>query len=88
MQGWAFVTTLLTIAFSVVTTFMILYPRVMVSSLDPSYSLTITNAASSPYTLRVMTIVAVIFVPIVLIYQGWSYWVFRKRLTAESHLEY
>jgi cytochrome d ubiquinol oxidase subunit II len=60
----------------------------MVSSLDPAYSLTITNASSSPYTLRVMTIVAVIFVPIVLAYQAWSYWVFRKRLTADTHLEY
>jgi cytochrome d ubiquinol oxidase subunit II len=88
MEGWAFVATLTTIAFSVLTAFLILYPRVMVSSLDMSYSLTISNAASSPYTLRVMTIVALIFVPIVLAYQGWSYWVFRKRLTTESHLEY
>ena len=89
MQGWAFVTTLVTIAFSILTAFMILYPRVMVSSLDPkNWSLTIENAASTPYTLQVMTIVALIFVPIVLAYQGWSYWVFRKRLTTESHLEY
>jgi cytochrome d ubiquinol oxidase subunit II len=88
MQGWAFVMIALTIAVTVITMFMILYPRVMVSSLDPAYSLTIENASSSPYTLRVMTIVAVIFVPIVLAYQAWSYWVFRQRLTAESHLEY
>jgi cytochrome d ubiquinol oxidase subunit II len=88
MQGWAFVMIALTIAVTVITMFMILYPRVMVSSLDPAFSLTIENASSSPYTLRVMTIVAVIFVPIVLAYQAWSYWVFRQRLTAESHLEY
>jgi len=88
MEGWAFVTSGLSIAFAVATMFRILFPRVMVSSLDPSYSLTIYNASSSPYTLQVMTIVALIFVPIVLIYQGWSYWVFRKRLTADSHLEY
>lgn len=88
MDGWAFTLSMLTIALTVVTLFLILYPRVMVSSLDPAYSLTIYNAASSPYTLRVMSIVAAIFVPIVLIYQGWSYWVFRQRITAESHLEY
>jgi cytochrome d ubiquinol oxidase subunit II len=88
MNGWAFVMIALTIAVTVTTLFMILYPRVMVSSLDPAYSLTIYNASSSPYTLRVMTVVAVIFVPIVLLYQAWSYWIFRKRLTAESHLEY
>lgn len=87
-NGWAFAMTGVTIVFSTVTIFMGLFPRVMVSSLDPAYSLTIYNAASSPYTLRVMLIVALIFVPIVLIYQGWTYWVFRKRLTTESHLEY
>ncbi len=79
-SGWAFVMTAATIAFAVITLFMILFPRVMVSSLNPDWSLTIYNASSSPYTLQVMTVVAVIFVPIVLIYQGWSYRVFRKRI--------
>jgi cytochrome bd ubiquinol oxidase subunit II len=79
-EGWAFVMTTLTIATSLITLFMILFPRVMISSLDPAYSLTIYNAASGPYTLTVMTIVALVFVPIVLVYQGWSYWVFRKRV--------
>jgi len=88
MDGWAFALSMLTIGLTVVTIFLILYPRVMVSSLDPAYSLTIYNASSSDYTLRVMSIVAAIFVPIVLIYQGWSYWVFRQRITADSHLEY
>jgi len=60
----------------------------MVSSLDPAWSLTIYNASSSHYTLTIMTIVALIFVPIVLIYQGWSYWVFRERIGRESTLEY
>jgi cytochrome d ubiquinol oxidase subunit II len=82
-EGWAFAMTSLSIAGALITLFMILYPRVMISSLDPAFSLTIDNAASSPYTLRIMTIVALIFVPIVLFYQGWSYWVFRKRLTSE-----
>lgn len=65
-----------------------LFPRVMPSSLGSQFDLTIYNAASSPYTLRIMSIVALVFVPIVLLYQGWSYWVFRKRVTADSHLEY
>jgi cytochrome bd ubiquinol oxidase subunit II len=52
----------------------------MISSLNPDWSLTIYNASSSPYTLQVMTIVAVIFIPVVLAYQAWSYWVFRKRI--------
>lgn len=87
-HGWAFLTTAVTIAFSVVTAFMIMFPRVMISSINPEYSLTIYNASSSPYTLQVMTIVALIFVPIVLAYQAWSYWVFRKRLTTRSPLVY
>ena len=80
-DGWAFALTSVTIAFSLVTMFMILYPRVLISSLDPAWSLTIENAASSAYTLRVMSIVALFFVPIVIGYQLWSYWVFRKRVS-------
>ncbi len=86
--GWAFAMTALTIALTIVTTFRGLYPRVMVSSLNPDWSLTVANASSSPYTLRVMTIVALIFVPIVLIYQAWNYWVFRARLSGKSALKY
>ena len=82
---WAFVMTCITIAFSLITMFLILYPRVLISSLDPAWSLTIENAASSPYTLRVMSIVALIFVPLVLLYQGWSYWIFRKRVSEKAH---
>jgi cytochrome d ubiquinol oxidase subunit II len=86
--GWAFVFNSVTILLSTLTIFMSLYPRVMVSSLNPEWSLTIYNASSSQYTLTVMTIVALIFVPIVLAYQGWTYWVFRKRISKESALEY
>jgi cytochrome d ubiquinol oxidase subunit II len=86
--GWAFIMNSLTILLSTVTIFMSLYPRVIVSSLNPDWSLTIYNASSSPYTLRVMTIVALIFVPIVLAYQGWTYWVFRQRIGKHSELEY
>lgn len=78
--GWAFAMTSVAIAFAIVTMFQIMYPRVMISSLNTAWSLTIYNASSTPYTLTVMTIVAIIFVPIVLIYQAWSYWVFRKRV--------
>ena len=82
-EGWAFVMAALTIVLTMVTFFMTLFPRVMISSTNPDYSLTIYNASSSPYTLKVMTIVALIFVPIVLAYQIWSYWVFRQRVKAE-----
>lgn len=81
-MGWAFVMTIITISFALVTMFNILYPDVMTSS-GPGPSLNIYSAASSNYTLRVMTNVALIFVPVVLIYQGWSYWVFRKRIIAK-----
>ncbi|MGQ9644026.1 MAG: cytochrome d ubiquinol oxidase subunit II [Ignavibacterium sp.] len=87
-EGWAFVMTGITIAFSTITVFMGLFPRVMVSSTNPDWSLTIYNASSSPYTLKVMTIVAVIFVPIALAYQIWSYWIFRKRISTKQKLEY
>ncbi len=83
-MGWAFIMTALAILLSTLTTFLILFPRVMVSSINSAQnSLTIYNASSTPYTLTVMTIVAVIFVPIVLLYQGWTYWVFRKRIEAK-----
>ena len=88
-SGWAFITGSLTVVFATVMVFAGLYPRILVSSLDPSWSLTIVNAASSPYTLKVMTIVAAIFVPIILVYQGWTYWVFRKRVeTKPENLTY
>ncbi len=86
--GWAFVMTSLTIALSAATVGIGLYPRVMVSSLNPAWSLTVYNASSSPYTLGVMTIVALILLPIVLLYQGWSYYIFRKRIGREDPLEY
>ena len=87
-MGWAFVMTSLAIAFTTITIFMSLYPRVMVSSLDPAWSLTIYNASSSPYTLTVMSVVALLFVPVVLAYKAWTYWVFRKRVGGGTRLEY
>lgn len=80
-DGWAFIFSSLTILLAVTTLFVGLFPNVMVSSIDTAYNLTITNASSQQYTLTVMTIVAVIMTPIVLLYQGWTYWVFRKRIS-------
>lgn len=72
----------------VATFFTSLFPRVMISSFGSAYDLTVSNAASSPYTLKAMTIVAVALLPFVLAYQAWSYYVFRKRVSARDHLEY
>jgi cytochrome d ubiquinol oxidase subunit II len=79
-DGWAFLFTGLTIALAVVTLFVTLFPDVMPSTTDPAFSLTVENASSTPYTLKVMTWVAVVMTPIVLVYQGWTFWVFRKRI--------
>lgn len=79
-DGWAFVATGLVIVAIVATLFLNLYPRVMPSTLNAAWSLTIDNAKSTDYTLRVMSVVALLFTPIVLAYQAWSYWVFRKRI--------
>jgi cytochrome d ubiquinol oxidase subunit II len=54
---------------------------VLVSSVSPHFSLTLSQAASQPYTLKVMSWVALIFTPFVLLYQGWTYWIFRKRVS-------
>ena len=87
-EGWAFVTTSLTVVLATVTVFMGLFPRVMISTLNPAWSLTIYSASSSAYTLQVMTVIALIFVPVVLVYQGWTYWVFRARVGKTHRLEY
>ncbi|OGO32315.1 MAG: cytochrome d ubiquinol oxidase subunit II [Chloroflexi bacterium RBG_16_54_11] len=81
--GRVFAMTCLAVGLLFGTIFSLLYPRLIVSSLNPEWSLTIMNSASSPYTLKLMTIITLVFLPVVLIYQGWSYWVFRKRLTGE-----
>jgi cytochrome d ubiquinol oxidase subunit II len=83
-DGWAFVGTAVAIAGAVATLFVGLFPNVMPSSLAKVWNLTVHNASSTPYTLKVMTVVAVIFTPIVLIYQGWTFYVFRRRLSVEQ----
>ena len=79
-DGWAFLGTAAAIAFATITLFWALFPDVMPSTLNPAWSLTTENAASTPYTLKIMTWVAFAFTPIVILYQSWSYWVFRKRI--------
>jgi cytochrome bd ubiquinol oxidase subunit II len=78
--GWAFLMTGVTIVLSAITIAVGLFPNVMISSLNPAWSLTIYNASSSPYTLTVMSIIAISLVPFVLAYQAWNYWVFKKRI--------
>ncbi|WP_110954277.1 cytochrome d ubiquinol oxidase subunit II [Anaerosinus massiliensis] len=85
--GFGFIMSSLAIVLTTIAFFAGLFPRLMVSSLNPNWSLTIYNAASSTYTLQIMTVAALCLVPVVLIYQGWTYWVFRKRVTAKD-LEY
>jgi cytochrome bd-type quinol oxidase subunit 2 len=79
-EGWAFTASALAIAATVGSIFIDLYPNVMVSSTNAAYNLTVNNSASGSYALKVMTIVTVIFFPIVLLYQGWSFHVFRARV--------
>lgn len=80
-EGWAFAFTGLHIVLTQIAFFTLMFPRVMISSTNPAWSLTIYNASSSQYTLAVMSVVALIFVPVVLAYQGWTYYVFRKRIS-------
>ncbi|MFE5589276.1 cytochrome d ubiquinol oxidase subunit II [Streptomyces sp. NPDC056549] len=79
-EGWSFALSGGTIAAAVAMLFLALFPDVMPSSLNPEWSLTVTNASSSPYTLKIMTWCAAIATPLVLLYQSWTYWVFRKRI--------
>lgn len=79
-EGWAFLGTFVTIALAVAGLFVALFPDVMPTTLVDGTSLTTTNAAATAYTLKIMTVVAVVFTPVVLAYQGWTYWVFRKRI--------
>ncbi len=83
-EGWSFTLSAGAIAGAVATLFTGLYPNVMPSSVADIYNLTTTNASSTHYTLTVMTVVALVFTPIVLLYQGWSYYVFRRRLSVAN----
>ena len=80
-EGWAFAGTFGALALAVAGLFWALFPDVMPSSTDSAYSLTTTTAAATHTTLTIMTWVAVVFTPVVLAYQGWTYWVFRRRIS-------
>ncbi|MFJ4974987.1 cytochrome d ubiquinol oxidase subunit II [Streptomyces coeruleorubidus] len=86
-EGWAFALSGLTIVATVAMLFLTLFPNVMPSTLNPAWSLTVTNASSSPYTLKIMTWCAAIATPVVMVYQGWTYWVFRKRIGTQHIAE-
>jgi cytochrome d ubiquinol oxidase subunit II len=83
-EGFAFAATTVTMAACIVSIFTGLYPNVMVSSTSAAYNLTVHNTASGPYSLKVMTVVVIIFLPAVLAYQTWTYYVFRRRISTQE----
>ena len=86
-DGFAFTATTITTATCIVSVFVGLYPNVMVSSTNPAYSLTVNNTASDPYSLKAMTVVVLFFLPLVLAYQTWTYYVFRRRVSRDQFIE-
>jgi cytochrome bd ubiquinol oxidase subunit II len=82
-DGWAFACTAVVVAAVVILLFGALYPNLVPSTLNNQWSVTIYNASSTPYTLKIMTWVTAIFAPLTVIYQAWTYWVFRQRISAE-----
>jgi cytochrome d ubiquinol oxidase subunit II len=83
-EGLAFAATSVTMASCILSIFVGLYPNVMVSSTNAAYNLTVHNTASGPYSLKAMTVVVVIFLPFVLAYQVWTYYVFRQRVRRQE----
>ena len=61
-----------------------LFPNLFPSSIDPAFSLTVTNSSSSPLTLKIMLVVALVFVPVVIVYQGWVYYYFKEKVREED----
>jgi cytochrome d ubiquinol oxidase subunit II len=80
-EGWAFVATAVAIAATTAALFDALHPAVLPSLLDPAFDLTVAGAASAPYTLGILSVIGAVFLPLVVLYQSWSYWVFRRRVT-------
>ena len=85
-EGFAFADTTVTMASCIASIFVALYPNVMVSSTNPAFNLTVGNTASAPYSLKAMTVVVVIFLPLVLAYQTWTYYVFRRRVSRDQFI--
>ncbi|KZS61246.1 cytochrome d ubiquinol oxidase subunit II [Mycobacterium kansasii] len=82
-DGWAFVCTAVAVATVVVLLFGALYPNLVPSTLNERWNVTIYNASSTTYTLKIMTWVTAIFAPLTVVYQAWTYWVFRQRISTE-----
>jgi cytochrome d ubiquinol oxidase subunit II len=82
-DGLAFFCTAVVVAAVVVLLFGVLYPNLVPSTLNDQWSVTIYNASSTPYTLKIMTWVTAFFAPLTVVYQAWTYWVFRQRISAE-----
>jgi cytochrome bd ubiquinol oxidase subunit II len=85
-EGFAFAATSVTIAACILSIFVGLYPNVMVSSTSAAYNLTVHNSASGAYSLKAMTVVVIVFLPVVLAYQTWTYYVFRRRVSRQEFL--
>lgn len=83
-EGLAFISGGIAILSATVMVFLGLYPRILISTLDPAFNMTIYNSAASPPTLRLVSIIVLIFLPLVMLYQAWTYWIFRQRLSPES----
>ncbi|GAA2562860.1 cytochrome d ubiquinol oxidase subunit II [Pseudonocardia hydrocarbonoxydans] len=79
-EGWAFTATAASVVAVAVVVFGGLYPVLLPSLVDPAYDMTVANAASAPYTLGVLSVIGAVFLPLVVAYQAWSYWVFRRRV--------
>ncbi|BBX38625.1 cytochrome d ubiquinol oxidase subunit II [Mycobacterium simiae] len=82
-DGWAFTCTALVVAAVVILLFGVLYPNLVPSTLNPQWSVTIYNASSTPYTLKIMTWVTAFLAPLTVVYQAWTYWVFRQRISTD-----
>jgi len=83
-EGWAFASTVVVVAAVAVLIFGSMYPNLLPSTLNPEWSVTVENGSSTPYTLRIMTWASLALLPLVMTYQGWTYWVFRNRISANA----
>jgi len=83
-EGWAFASTVVVVAAVAVLIFGSMYPNLLPSTLNPDWSVTVENGSSTPYTLRIMTWASLALLPLVLTYQGWTYWVFRNRISVDA----
>jgi cytochrome d ubiquinol oxidase subunit II len=83
-DGFAFAATTVTVAACIISIFVDLYPNVMVSTTSHAYNLTVHNTASGAYSLKAMTVVVIVLLPLVLGYQAWTYYVFRRRVSVSD----